>query len=127
MIFEEIYTQLTGESTITALVGSRVYFDHLPTNYDLSNDAIVFEGYVAQAQHTISLENFGDTYTLSVKAISKTPLNTYTIGQAVKDFLKTYSSTNIKAIWFERDVALFNDEDNVYVLNLDFTVDYCNG
>jgi hypothetical protein len=127
MIFEELYTALSGEGTITALVGTNVYFEHLPQNYLLSSDAIVFVGYVNQAQHTIELENFGDYYTISIKAVSQTPLSTYNIGQAVKDFLKTYTSTNIKAIWFERDAQLYNEDDNVYVLNLDFTVDYCNG
>jgi hypothetical protein len=127
MIFEEIYSALSGESTITDLVGTNIYFDHLPLNYKTANDAIVYSGWIGQAQHTIVLENFGDTYTLSIKAVSETAINTYNIGQAVKDFLKTYDSTNIKSVAFERDTPLYNEEDGIYVLNLDFTLDYCNG
>jgi len=60
MIFEEIYSALSGESTITDLVGSNIFFEHLPMNFKVSDDCLVYFGNVQEAQHTTQLENFGD-------------------------------------------------------------------
>ena len=122
----EIYGIINGESSITSLVEG-VYFNHLPDNYKASNDAIVYDSFIDEAFHTVSLENYGDSYTLSVKALSTNPESARTIGQAVKVFLRDLAqTTNIRSIAFQRDVTVYNEEDNIHILNMDFDIDYCN-
>jgi hypothetical protein len=123
---EEISAAFAAESTITDLVSTDIYFHHLPENYNINSDALLYESSIVEAQHHIDLMNWGDTYEMRIKAVSVTAINVYTIGQAVKDYIKTYSSTNVQSIAFERDVYVYSDEENLHVLNLDFTVDYCN-
>ena len=124
---EEIYTALSTEATITALVNvNDIVFGHLPDNHKAGTDAIVYESNIISSQNTMPIDNYGDDYNLTIKAASQTPLNIYTIGQAVKDFLNTYSSTNFRQIVFERDIYVWNEDDDLHVLSLDFTIDYCN-
>lgn len=123
---EEIAAAFAAESTISDLVGTNIYFHHLPDNYDISNDAMLYESSITEALHHVELQNYGDTYELRVKAVSVNSLNIYTIGQAVKDYIKSYQTTNVRSIAFERDVYVYSDEENMHVLNLDFTIDYCN-
>lgn len=123
---EEISAAFVGESTITALVGTNIYHHHLPENYDITNDALLYESSIVDALHHVELLNYGDTYELRIKAVSTDNLSVYTIGQAVKDYIKTYQTTNVRSIAFERDVYVYSDEENLHVLNLDFTIDYKN-
>lgn len=123
---EEIFSALSGEATVTALVGTKIFYKYLPDNHLNSEDALLYESNISEALHTIILENYGDTYDLTIKAVSQTPLKTFQIGQAVKNFLKSYSSTNVKSIAFERDVVVYNSDDDTHVLNLNFTIVYEN-
>jgi len=123
----EIYAALIGESTITALVSAdNVYFGHLPDNFSNATDSIVYETRIDEALHHIELLNYGDRYNLNIKAVSADDVSIYTIGQAVKDYLKTYETTNVRSVAFERDTYVYGEEDNIHVLSLDFTIDYCN-
>lgn len=123
---EEMFAAFAAESTITDLVGTNIYFHHLPENYDITNDALLYESSITEALHHVELLNYGDTYEMRIKAVSTSSLSIYTIGQAVKDYIKTYETTNVRSIAFERDVYVYSDEENLHVLNLDFTIDYCN-
>ena len=123
---KEIYNILTTNPEITDLIEG-VYFNHLPDNYPATNNAIVYETFIDEALHTITLENYGDNYTLSIKAVSQNPEKALEIGQAIKDFLRQMAATtNIRSIAFQRDVTVYDEEDNIHVLNMDFDIDYCN-
>lgn len=122
---EEVYSQMIGEESISSLVDG-IYYGILPDNYKNTKEAIVYESNIFEAFNTISLENYGDNYTLTVKIVSSDPKKIYAIGQAVKDHFKPYSSTNIRSIRFNRDNYVYSDNDDIHVLNLDFIVDYCN-
>jgi hypothetical protein len=121
----EIFTALSTEGTITA-VTDNIYFNHLPDNYDKSNNVIIYDSFVSEALHTLPLENYGDEYTLSIKAISSLPVTGDNIGEIVKTYLKTLSSSSIRSIAFQRDVYVYNEEENIHILHMDFVVDYCN-
>lgn len=123
---EEISAAFAAESTISDLVGTNIYFHHLPENYNINNDALLYESAITEALHHVELQNYGDTYELRIKAVSTSSLSIYTIAQAVKDYIKSYQTTNVRSIAFERDVYVYSDEENLHVLNCDFTIDYCN-
>jgi len=123
---EEIFSILSTEPTITALVGTAIYHESTPENKLKSVDGIIYGSNINASMNTVELDNYGDEYSLFIKVVSKTAINIYTIGQAVKDKLKTVDTTNIRSIVFDRDQYLWSDEDRIHILNLDFTIDYCN-
>ena len=123
---EEIYSILNADVTLDGLVGDHIYHESTPENKLKSNDGIIFGSNISNSMNTISLDNYGDEYFLYVKVVSADGLSVYTIGQAVKDLLQATESTNIRSIVFDRDQYIWSDEDRIHVLNLDFTVDYCN-
>ena len=123
---KEIYNILTTNPEITDLVDG-IFFNHLPDNRRATFNDIVYETFISEAMHTIPLENYGDEYTLSIKAVSQDPEKALEIGQAVKDFLRQMTeTTNIRSIAFQRDVTVYDEEDNIHILNMDFIIDYCN-
>jgi hypothetical protein len=123
---EEIYSILTGDATITGLVGTNIFFEAASENKLKSVDCVVYGSNISQSYNTVELDNYGDEYFLYIKITSKDAINIYTIAQAIKDKLKTVDTTNIRSIVFDRDQYLWSDEDRIHILNLDFTVDYCN-
>jgi hypothetical protein len=123
---EEIYSILTGTTAITDLVGTDIYYEAAPENKLKSVDCVVYGSNIAQSYNTVILDNYGDEYYLYIKITSKDAINIYTIAQAIKDKLKTVDTTNIRSIVFDRDQYLWSDEERIHILNLDFTVDYCN-
>ena len=123
---EEIYSILQNDATLTGLIGANVYHESTPENKLKSVDGIIYGSNISSAYHTISIDNYGDEYFLYIKVVSATAKNIYTIGQRVKDLLKPISTTNIRSIQFDRDQYIWSDEDRIHILNLDFTIDYCN-
>ena len=122
----ELQAAFLAESTITALTGTNIWFGNAPENHAASTDYLLHESEITEALHTVALDNYGDTYQLRIKAISQTVANAYAIGQAVKAYIKTYETTNVRSIALERDVYIYNDEDKTHILNVDFSIDYCN-
>lgn len=122
----ELQAAFLAESTITDLTGTNIWFGNAPENHLASSDYMLHESEITEALHHVELQNYGDTYQLRVKAVSQSVPNAYAIGQSVKTFIKSYITTNVRSIAFERDVYIYNDEDKTHILNLDFTIDYCN-
>ena len=122
----ELQAAFLAESTITALTSTNIWFGNAPENHASSTDYMLHESEITEALHTVALDNYGDTYQLRIKAISQSVPNAYAIGQAVKAYLKTYETTNVRSVALERDVYVYNDEDKTHILNVDFSIDYCN-
>ena len=122
---QEIFNILSNEVSISSLVSGFNHY-HLPDNFNRDNDYIIYHSRIVAPYNTMTLENYGDEYNLTVKAVSKSPQDIYTIAQAVKDYLIGYSSAAFRSIIFERDVPVWSEEEKVWILSLDFTIDFCN-
>ena len=123
----EISNQLAGDANITALVGTHSYHGLVPLNYKFSNsDAIVYEARVTVAEHALDIKDWGDQYSVTVKALSLNSANIETIAEAIKTSLHSYSSAAIQDVSFERDNYVYDIDNNVHILSLDFTIWYMN-
>lgn len=124
--FQEIYDLLVADSSIESYVSTRIYNEYLPNNADLTLDHIVYEGRIAQAEHTIDVKHWGDQYNFAIKVISSNHVTDSSISGEVIRTMHAYTSTNIPDIIFERDNQVFDPDNEIHTTSMDFTVWYYN-
>jgi hypothetical protein len=116
MIDEAIYTKLSSASTITAIVGSRIYRSVAPEVADLPClvwDVLATEYIEGQTgSQSLAISR------LSLTAIGKTALTTRDLREAVRQVLQGFSgvvaSTKIHSIIDWNDEAIFEDEIGIW-------------
>lgn len=123
----EIYTLLSGDATITGIVSTNVYHRLLPDNFDnTATEAVVFEARIAEPTHTLSERELWDEYVVTIKAVSKTPASIDTLADAIKSAMQGYSSAAAQDVMFDRDNYVYDPDNELHTLSLDFTVEFCN-
>ena len=123
----EIIDLLRADASIIALVGANSYHGLVPLNFDFTNsDAVVYEARVAVAEHALDIKDWGDQYSVTIKALSVNSANIEPIAEVIKTSLHSYLSTTVQDVSFERDNYVYDTDDKVHILSLDFTIWYMN-
>lgn len=91
MIYDDLYSYLIGQSTITALVGTRVYPLHLPQNPTLP--ALTMEQTQAEYEYCITGSANWAAPTIRISVYSESLPEIATIAEALRNVLQGYKGT----------------------------------
>jgi len=121
----EINTLLKNDASINAVI-DKVYYGFLPDNVQMANYYLVWIARVEEAYNEWGELDWGDKYLLTIKAVGKNPIENETLGNLVKRAIEGYSSTNLKTTYFEREVDVFDPDNDIFTLSMDFSCQYIN-
>ncbi len=121
-----IYSKLSGDSDVAALVSTRIYPVNLPQKPTypaivytrISGDRTYsFEGASGLASPRFQIDCFASTYSGGKDLSSK-------LRSAINGFRGTVSGIVVQAIFLESDSDMFEDDFNIYRISSDYFVHY---
>jgi len=122
----EIYDLLVADSSINYWVGDNIYHNILPLNQDTSANSLVYMSRIATPTHTMNERDISEEYSVTIKIVGTSPVNNENINREVRRTMQAYSSANIADVMFERDIDVYDEDNDLYTESLDFTVYYYN-
>jgi hypothetical protein len=88
MIKDYIYGSLTGNTSITSLIGTNIYYKILPELWNYSNPCIVYEVDGVGNSDSSTMRDMEEDSLVKIKIIGKTPSQLKPIDDLVTSFFK---------------------------------------
>ena len=116
-------------STLTGVTGtSKIHETLLPQNFSFSNDAVTYDLFLTSSESTFDARNIYGIYSLYIKVYSKVKRTLYTLSEEVKEKILYKTDYNeVLFIELQREQAIFDYDNKVWVNNIDFELMSVNG
>ena len=119
----EIYTKMIGSSSINSQVKG-VYFEHLPENFDLTKNYIVYSFKKETGISTLSTADLLKNYKLYVKTITPNNNTLLSLSDTLQTYLIGVVDSSIRFVDFVSDNHSLDLEKGIYENTLEFNVLY---
>lgn len=127
MFIDYLVDIMTGDPSINDLATGGIKYDTLGTNFNTSQDWIVFDYAGTGEDRTIDIEGLVSYYGLQVQAISMSMNNVLLLRDLLKTYLSTYDDgENVRVISFVNDDLSFDAEFKVHYATLNFDIIFVN-
>jgi hypothetical protein len=121
-----IYIAMISDTSLNNMVNGGIYFDNLPTNFDLKKDWVVYNFKENERIDTLGGKNVLTIYSLYVKVVSTDTNYLMNITDRLNEYLTNYSNSNLLLINHITDShqnGLIDDMD-IYENIVEFNVTY---
>lgn len=120
----DIYSKLSGDTGIAAIVDTGVFHHNAPDNYDITKSLVVFTYKMIEGISSLEEDNILEEYQLTVLCISPDTDILDSLTAAVRSCLDTYSSTTIRDIIFLSDSITMDASKERYMKSLEYKIIY---
>lgn len=124
MIETDIYTVLTSASTITDLVGDNIFNHHLPDNFDLDNNAIVFIVNKEEGISSLQRKNELENHSLEIIVVGSDTITIENIVSEIETELSDYDDGVIRDCTVTDISPTLDAEKDRYIKKIIFNVIY---
>jgi len=126
MIETEIYQVLTGSTEVTDLVGARIYHHHLPDNFDITSNGIVFIINKDESQATLDDKDALEQHTMDIIAVDGDTIEVEAIITVLETLLNGYSDNTLRDIESTHIDPTQDAEKDRYIKRITFNIIYNN-
>lgn len=120
MIETYLVSLLTGDSTISGLIGSRMYPSHLPATP--TYPAIVYNRISGPRSYTTSGQSPLFPARFQIDAYAETYAGAKTLAEAIRDKLSGYKDASIRAAFLDNDMDDYESDADIYRVSSDYII-----
>lgn len=120
----EIYSLVSEDASVAALVGTNVYGQKLDDNFDISDAGILLTYNREEGIHALDGDNVLEIYTLYVTIIAVNTATVESIETAVRAALDDYSDSTIRDVVLEGETNTPELEKDNYLKTLRYRIIY---
>ena len=124
MIETNIYAILTGSTEVTDLVSTNIFNHHLPDNFDLDEDALVFIVNKDEGLSSLDAKDELEFHTLRIIVVGADTLEIEAVVSAVEDVLNEYSDDNVRDCTTTSISPTLDAEKDRYIKEITFNIIY---
>lgn len=123
----DITTLITSDTSTNSFATGGIKFEHLPVNWDLTKNWLVFSYVEAESIDTLDANHIGSSFVLEVELISPTLSEIQSLTPTLNSYLLNYRDDNIKDISISEIAENYVDtERGIFSKTLRYDVLYLN-